>query len=204
MEAIFSNHFKRNYEGISNRSVNDIVQELQGLPISTLSNQQVCSLNIPISDKEIEDNVFQLGSHKAPGPDGIPAFFFQHFWDIVKPDVISTVQAFFHSGSLGRSLNHTLITLIPKIIFPELSHFKPISLCNVLYKVISKVLVDILKPFMDSIISPYQNAFIQGRNIFDNILLAHEIMDTLRKKKGRKYSFGALKIDISKAYDRVD
>ena len=57
---------------------------------------------------------------------------------------------------------------------------------------------------MDSIISPYQNVFIQGRNIFDNILLAHEIMDTLRKKKGRKDSFGALKIDINKAYDRVD
>lgn len=57
---------------------------------------------------------------------------------------------------------------------------------------------------MDSIISPCQNAFIQGRNISDNIFLAHEIMDALRKKKGRKYNFGALKIDMSKAYDRVD
>ena len=53
-------------------------------------------------------------------------------------------------------------------------------------------------------ITPYQNAFIQGRNIFDNILLTHEIMDTLKKKKGKKFSFGALKIDMSKAYDKVN
>ena len=60
-----------------------------------------------------------------------------------------------------------------------------------------------LKPFMDSLISPFQNAFIKGRNISDNIPIAHEIMDILRKKKGRKNSFGALKIDMKKAYDRV-
>ena len=55
---------------------------------------------------------------------------------------------------------------------------------------------------MDTFITPFQNAFIQGRNIFDNILLAHEIMDGLRKKRGKKYSFGALKIDMSKTYDK--
>lgn len=149
--------------------------------------------------------MFLLGSHKVPSPDGIPAFFFQHFLDTVKTDVINTVQAFFHLGSLCRALNHTLITLVPKISLPEeVSHFRPISLCIVLYKVISKILVNRLKLFMESIISPCQNAFIQGRNISDNIFLAHEIMDALRKKKGRKYNFGALKIDMSKAYDRVD
>jgi len=67
----------------------------------------------------------------------------------------------------------------------------------VIYKVISKVMVNRLKPVMDNLITPYQNAFIQGRNISDNILLAHEIMDALKKKKGKKFSFGALKIDLS-------
>lgn len=57
---------------------------------------------------------------------------------------------------------------------------------------------------MDCLITPYQNAFIQGKNISDNILIAHEILDILRRKKGRKNSFGVLKIDISKAYDKVD
>ena len=65
-------------------------------------------------------------------------------------------------------------------------------------------MVSRLKPFMDMLITPYQNAFIQGRNITNNILLAHEIFDTLRKKKGRKKGYGALKIDMCKAYDRVN
>ena len=83
-------------------------------------------------------------------------------------------------------------------------HFRPISLCNVIYKVISKPLVNRLKPFMDSIITPYQNAVFQGRNITNNILVAHVILDILRKKKGRKNCFSVLQIDMSKAYDRLN
>ena len=113
-----------------------------------------------------------------------------------------TVLTFFHFGYLFKPLNQTFITLIPKIPFlEEVSHFRPISLCNVVYKVIFKVLVNRLKPLMDS---PYQNAFIKWRNIYDNILISHEIIDTLRRENGRKTSFGVLKIDMSKAYDRVN
>ena len=148
--------------------------------------------------------MFQLGPHKAPGPNDIPAFFYHEFWSIVKVDVINTVQAFFHSGSLFKPLNHTFIILIPKVTYlEEVKHFRPINLYNVIYKVISKIIVNRLKPLMDTFITPFQNAFIQGRNISDNILLAHEIMDGLRKKRGKKYSFGALKIDMSKTYDKV-
>ena len=73
-----------------------------------------------------------------------------------------------------------------------------------IYKIISKLLVNRLKPFMDSLITPFQNAFIKGRNISDNILLAHEIFDFLIKRKKRNKFYGALKIDMTKAYDRVD
>ena len=84
-----------------------------------------------------------------------------------------------------------------------MNHFRPISLCNVIYKVISKILVNKLKPIIDSIITPYQNDFIKDRNISNNILLAHEIIDVLRKKNERKFSFWVLKINMSKAYDKV-
>ena len=71
-------------------------------------------------------------------------------------DVINTVQAFFHSGPLFKPLNQTFITLIPKVPFPdEVSYFRLISLCNVIYKVISKIMVNRLKPFMDSLVTPY-------------------------------------------------
>ena len=73
-------------------------------------------------------------------------------------DVINIVQAFFHYGSLFKPLNHTFITLIPKVLFPdEVSHFRPISLCNVIYKVISKIMVSRLKHLMDSLITLYHS-----------------------------------------------
>ena len=151
IENILLSHIKSNYEDCSSRSVDNILAELQPLNIPTLTDEQHFSLNKPISDFEIECAVFQLGAHKAPGPNGIPAFFFHAFWDIVKEDVTRAVQAFFHSGSLFKPLNHSYIVLIPKKPFPdEVSHFRPISLCNVIYKVISKVMVNRLKPVMDS------------------------------------------------------
>lgn len=149
---------------------------------------------------EIKETVFQMGPHKAPSPDGISTFFYQEFWNTIKPDIINSMQAFFHSSSLFKPLNHTYITLIPKILYPEeVNHFRPISLCYVTYKIISKILVNRLKPIMDNIITPFLEAFIQGRNIIDNIILVHVILDAIRKKKGRKNHFRALKIDMSKA-----
>ena len=122
----------------------------------------------PVTIKEIESTVFQLGPSKAPGPNGFPAFFYQEFWQIVKQDVCNSVQAFFHSGSLLKSLNQTYLTLIPKVTFLEfVSQFRPISLCNVIYKIISKLMVNRLKPFMDTLITPFQNAFISGRSIIE-------------------------------------
>ena len=194
------NHFKASCEDTDQISVDFILNEFQKVDIPKLTHNQCLELNRPITNLEIEDTIFQLGPHKAPGPDGPPAFFYQQYWDIVKFDVFNNIQAFFHLGSLFKPLNHTFITLIPKISFPdEVSHFRPISLCNVIYKTISKILVNTLKPFMDNLISPFQNAFIKGRNISNNILISHEIMDILRKKKGRKSSFGALKIDMKKS-----
>ena len=169
-----------------------------------MSQQQVLQLDSPISNDEIEMVVFQLGAHKALGPYGIPDFFFQEYWAMVKQDILNSNQAFFHSGSLLKALNKTFITLIPKMSVPEeVTQFRPINLCNVTYKIIMKIMVNRLKPLMNSLISPFQNAFIQGRNICDNILLAHEIMDTMGEKKGRKKGYGALKVDMCKAYDRV-
>ena len=106
---------------------------------------------------------------------------------MVKQDIFNSTQDFFHSGSLLKALNKTFIILIPKVsVLEEVTQFRPISFCNVTYKIITKIKVNRLKPLMNSLISPFQNAFIQGRNIFDNILLAHEIMDTMRKKKGQE------------------
>lgn len=118
--------------------------------------------------------------------------------------MIHVVMAFLHSRVMLQEINRTFITLIPKVPNPiSINDFHPISLCNVLYKIIAHVLVNRLRPILKSVILVFQNAFVPNRLISDNILLAHETVEFIRHKtKGNKSCF-ALKLDMNKAYDRV-
>lgn len=115
------------------------------------------------------------------------------------------VQNFFEQGTIDNQLVYTNIALIPKKKNPQvMTDLRPISLCNVLYKVISKVLVNRLKKIIILIISDTQSSFIPGRLITDNIMIPHEVMHFMRRKTTGKQGCMALKIDMSKAYDRVE
>ena len=140
---------------------------------------------------------------KALRPDGYPVIFYKQLWPTVGDDIIKAVTSFFHIGSMPREVNSSLIVLIPKISNPtSAQHFRPISLCNVVYKIISKLLVAKLRPHLDKIISPAQSAFIPNRWIVENQVIVQEILHSFKTRK-TKLGLMAIILDLQKAYDRV-
>ena len=153
---------------------------------------------------EVQQAVKQMAPLNAPSPDGMPPLFFQHYWNLIGDDVIDFVLTFLNFASLPEHLNHTFITLIPKKKNPEhASDFRPISLCNVLYKIFSKVLENRLKGILPKIITEHQSAFTKCCFISDNIFVAPEFLHSMQKHT-RKDGFMAIKLDMIKAYDRVE
>ncbi len=146
-----------------------------------------------------------MGPLTALGPDGMPPLFYQKFWDSIGNDVSFAVLSCLNSGTILKSINHTYITLIPKIPIPKkVTNFRPISLYNVIYKIISKVLTNRLKTILPHIIYETQSAFIPGRLITDNILVAFETLHHMKSQNLGKGGSMALKLDMSKACDRVE
>ncbi|CAA7042887.1 unnamed protein product [Microthlaspi erraticum] len=156
-------------------------------------------LTRPVTIPEIEEAVFAIGPHRAPGPDGFSGAFFHQFWGSIKQTIIKEIQLFFECGILDPIHNQTNICLIPKVSPPSsMTDFRPISLCNVSYKIISKILVGRLKRHLSGIISENQATFIPGRMITDNVIIAHEMYYALKSRKRQAKSYMALKTDMTK------
>ena len=163
------------------------------------------SLNAPYKAEEVKLALFQMFPTKAPGPDGFPAHFFQRHWDICGEEVTKAVLNILNGVEEIGEANQTLLVLIPKVSdASSLTQFRPISLCNVILKIVSKVQANRLKRILLEIISEEQSAFVPGRLITDNIITAYECLHFMKKKRGRSSQFCALKLDMMKAYDRVE
>ena len=142
---------------------------------------------------------------KAPRLVGLPPLFFQKFWPTIGEEVSQAVLTCLKLGSISSTINRTFITLIPKFKNPSrVSNFCPIALCNIIYKLVSKVVGNRLKKVLPFIISKSQSAFQSNKAILDNILVAFEFLHQMKTQKSKKANFMTLKLDINKAYDRVE
>ncbi|XP_057760081.1 uncharacterized protein LOC130980412 [Arachis stenosperma] len=168
-----------------------------------LSNEELESFGRNISADEIKDSLFSIGALKAPGKDGMQAIFYQNKWDLIGTDLCQLVQKIFQNPQEVKDINETLITLIPKVEpVMNLKQMRPISLCNVSYKVITKILARRLKGIMGKLTQPTQCSFVPGRQSSDNIVIVQEVIHSMKSKKGKK-GWMAIKIDLEKAYDRL-
>lgn len=130
-------------------------EELEDLIQPVITVEENIQLHRIPTKEEIKSAMDEIEALKVPGPDGMSVIFYQFYWDTVHMDLVEMVQQFFKSGHLLRHLNHTFIVLIPKVTHPfKVEQYRPISLCNVAYKVISKIITIRLRVVISKIISP--------------------------------------------------
>ena len=201
-----TNEFVRYYQNLlggNRRQLPMDIRFLRPWARHVLTTEEAGQLTLAFSPEDVKQAVFDIAEDKAPVPDGFSSGFFKAAWSVVGQEITTAVLDFFSTGKLLKQVNSTLLALIPKVHTPmTVGDFRPISCCNVLYKIIAKLLVQRLSMVLDKIISPCQGAFIPGRSIGDNIMLAQELFTGYNQARLPPHC--ALKVDIRKAYDTVE
>ncbi|GJN38401.1 hypothetical protein PR202_gb27437 [Eleusine coracana subsp. coracana] len=155
-------------------------------------------------EKEILDLIREMKKNASPGPDGLNVAFYRAAWPWIKQDIMELVTDFYIIGNLHPDLKTTYIVLVPKKNAPNHPQdFRPISLSNVIYKILAKSLANRLKMHLPDYIHASQTAFIKGRRITTNIILAQEIVHTFRLSAWKNKGF-LIKIDLAKDFDRIE
>lgn len=189
-------HFQSLFKAPAETSLVEIIQLAQTFP-RFAEEEENSNLMEEVTLDELKGVMHSFQRDKSPGPDGWTIEFYEGFFELLGKDLLEVVEESRKSGVIHAPVNSTFITLIPKTDKPSsFDDFKPISLCNCLYKIISKVISKRLK----EVLSKEQFGFLQGRQIHDAIGVAQEALHSY-KIRGR--SGVVFKLDLSKSYDRV-
>lgn len=159
IRELITNYYKSLFLSHAGQRVNEVLQHVSPRVTQDMNHM----LTQEYTDEEIKRALDDIGDMKAPGADGMPSLFYKQFWSIVGEDLIKEVRGFLEGGPMPEGWNETVVVLIPKVPQPErIKDLRPISLCNVVYKIASKVLANRLKQILPEIISLNQSAFVPG------------------------------------------
>jgi hypothetical protein len=200
IKRVTHSYFKDLFTALEAEALDPTSYPLSSVP-KLVGIEENKKLTAPISMQEIRRSLNQMDPDKAPGPDGFTARFYTSCWPTIQKDLLRMVKKSQKCLKLGGSTNSSFLALIPKEKGANnFSRFRPISLCNTGYKIITKIIANRLKNLLPGIILENQGGFIKGRHILDNIILVQEAIHSScqRKEKGM-----IVKLDLANAFDKV-
>eukprot|EP00253_Pinus_taeda_P020133 PITA_20133 len=169
---------------------------------SKISDSQNKELDQDITEEEIRATTFSMQQDKASGPDGFTVTFYRNHWETIKKDFVRMVKNVFKNHKMGENTKSSHIALIPKEVNPlSFNRFRPISLCNVSYKIVTKILANRLKKLLPHLISENQGGFVPSKQITDNVILIQEVIHNSFNRGERGM---IIKLDMANAFDRVN
>eukprot|EP00253_Pinus_taeda_P011603 PITA_11603 len=192
--------FKDPYSAPKNPPIDPHAYSIELIPHYVQDSNNI-KLTALISMNEIKNALDCMDPDKAPGPDGFTARFYLTCWSTIKKHLLRMIHKSQTYTKIGGSTNSAFLALIPKDKgATDFSRFRPISLCNTSYKLITKIIANRLKEISSIIIPENQGGFIKGRKILDNIVLVQEAIHSSchRKEKGM-----VIKLDLTNAFNRV-
>ena len=140
------------------------------------------SLANEVSEEEISNIVHSFQRGKSPSPDGFTLEFFLGFYDLIKKDILAMVHESRKSGKVLGNMNSTFNAIIPKKQKCEaFEDYRPISCCNMIYKIIAKIIAQRIKPILSKVITEEQFGFLQNRQILDAVSIAQEVIHSIKK-----------------------
>jgi hypothetical protein len=201
IHSIFLKHFKNIFTSSNPNPNYEIFNEVK----NRVSMPDYDLMNSAFTAQEVHEAIKSLKANSAPGPDGLPAMFYQKYWDIIGPDILDFILNILNNGGHLKDINLTYLCLIPKVNTPSTpSDYRPISLCNVILKIVTKTIANRVKIILPNIVKEFQSAFLPGRLITDNSLIVFETFQYLKKPRKNNNGFVGIKLDIAKAYDSLE